>query len=454
MEKEVFFGNKMSISPKLSRFDLSMIVVSLVVGMGIFATPGQVAKYLHNPYLYFIAWVIGGIISFCGALTFAEIGSAYPATGGFYKVFSHCFNPAIAFMVNWILVLSNAMSVAAIILIGAQYILPVIMPINLHNQTGIKIITITSVITLYLLNLLGIKASANTQNILTCFKIGLILILCTAIGRSHSGFGLAIDPNPPIHVINSFGLSLVAIFFTYGGYQQTINFGGDIINAKSNLPKAIFTGLLIVITLYMLINIAYVSVLGMDGLQRRPALAAALAGVIFGSTGFKLVSVLMFASVLAYVNVNFMANPRVYYAMAEDGVLPMQFKKLNKRTQVQEFGLTFFVAAILVVLFFIESFQNMLSYVMFFDTIGLSIAALCIFILRSKAANTDHLTNAYRIKGYPWIPLLFIVSYWSVTIIIFVEHPQAALICLLSFLIGFVIYFFTKRGQKPILNNK
>jgi len=100
----------MNLSPKLSGFDLSMIVVSLVIGMGIFATPGQVARYLHNPYLYFAAWLIEGLVSICGALTFAEIGSAYPATGGFYKGFSYCFNPAFAFMVIWILVLSNATS--------------------------------------------------------------------------------------------------------------------------------------------------------------------------------------------------------------------------------------------------------------------------------------------------------------------------------------------------------
>jgi APA family basic amino acid/polyamine antiporter len=444
----------MNISPKLSRFDLSMIVVSLVVGMGIFATPGQVAQYLHNAHLYLAAWIIGGVVSACGALTFAEIGSIYPATGGFYKVFSYCFNPAFAFVINWILVLSNAMSVAAIILIGAQYIMPIIMPINLQNATGVKIISISSVLPLYLLNLTGVKASASIQNILTLFKIGLILLLCTAIGKSNAVNSLTTDPTPPIHVVNSFGLSMVAIFFTYGGYQQTINFGGDVVNAKFNLPKAIFTGMLMVIALYMLINITYISVLGINGLQSRPALAAALAGIIFGSAGFKIISVLMFASVLAYVNVNFIANPRVYYAMADDGILPMQFKSLNPRTQVQEFGLTFFVAAILLVLFFIDSFQNMLSYVMFFDTIGLSIAALCIFILRSKSTEHYNTENPYRIKWYPWIPLIFILCYWFVTVIIFIEHPRAALICLISFLAGYIIYFFTKRNQRPISNNK
>ncbi|QJD97255.1 amino acid permease [Mucilaginibacter robiniae] len=439
----------MSISPRLNRFDLSMIVISLVIGMGIFATPGQVAQYLRQPSLYFAAWLIGGLVSFCGALTFAEIGSEYPTTGGFYKVFSYCFHPAFAFMINWILVLSNAASVAAVALIGAQYINPIIMPAALQNELGIKLTTITSVLILYVVNFLGVKTSARTQSVLIIFKISLILLLCTAVFKSNTVPDHTIlHTSSSVNSISAFGLSLVAIFFTYGGYQQTINFGGDIINARTNIPKSIFAGMLVVITLYLLINFAYYSVLGINGLQHQPALAATLAGIILGSVGYKVVSVLMFASVLAYINVNIMANPRVYYAMAEEGILPSLFKRVNPRTQVQEFSLSFFVAAVLLILFFVNSFQNVLSYVMFFDTIGLSMAALCIFILRKKRRNTDA-SNVYRIKWYPWIPLLFIICYWFVTVVIFIEHPFAALICLCAFIMGLIIYFFTKLRQKP-----
>lgn len=443
----------MSISPKLSRLDISMIMISLVIGMGIFATPGQVAKYLHQPSLYFAAWLLGGTVSFCGALTFAEIGSTYPTTGGFYKVFSFCFHPAFAFMINWILVLSNAMSVAAVLLIGAQYISPLIMPAYLQNGAGIKLITITAVLILYAVNLTGVKTSAKTQNILTVFKISLILLIGIAVFKSHANVPVTAEDIEVPDIASSLGLSMVAIFFTYGGYQQTINFGGDVINARVNLPKAIFTGMLVVISLYLFINFAYVSVLGIKQLQSQPALAAALAGVIFGSAGYKVVSVMMFASVLAYVNVNIMANPRVYYAMAEDGILPRQFKKVNQRTQVQVFGLTFFVAAIVFVLVFIQSFQKILHYVMFFDTIGLSISALCIFILRAKFKNPDNTANSYRIKWYPFIPLTFIICYWAVTLVIFIEHPFAALICVLSFLAGLIIYYITKRSQRKLSPN-
>ncbi|SDP56139.1 amino acid/polyamine/organocation transporter, APC superfamily [Mucilaginibacter sp. OK268] len=443
----------MSITPKLTRFDLSMIVISLVIGMGIFATPGEVAISSSNPFLYFGAWFFGGAVSLCGALTFAEIGARYPTTGGFYKVFSYCFHPAFAFMINWILVISNAASVAAVALIGAEYINPVIMPTSLQNDLGIKIMTITSVLILYIINFLGIKMSARTQNVLTIFKISMILILCTAVFKSHitpGDYKVIVPPDDNKYNLSAFGISLVAVFFTYGGYQQTINFGGDIINAKTNIPKAIFTGMITVIFLYLLINFAYYSVLGIKGLQHKTALAATLAGAIFGAVGYKIISLLMFVSVLAFINVNIMANPRVYYAMAEDGILPRRFKHVNQQTQVQEFGLSFFVTAVLLILFFISSFQKILSYVMFFDTIGLSTAAVTIFILRKKTKHLDK-TGIYTMKWYPVIPIIFIVAYWFVTISIFIENPLAALICLGAFVTGLIIYFITKNSQKTII---
>lgn len=443
----------MSITPKLTRFDLSMIVISLVIGMGIFATPGEVAISSSNPYLYFGAWFFGGAISLCGALTFAEIGARYPTTGGFYKVFSYCFHPAFAFMINWILVISNAASVAAVALIGAEYINPVIMPKSLQNDLGIKIMTISSVLILYIINFLGIKMSARTQNVLTIFKISMILILCTAVFKSHitpGAYRVIVPPDDNKYNLSAFGISLVAVFFTYGGYQQTINFGGDIINAKTNIPKAIFTGMITVISLYLLINFAYYSVLGIKGLQHKTALAATLAGAIFGAVGYKIISLLMFVSVLAFINVNIMANPRVYYAMAEDGILPNRFKRVNQQTQVQEFGLSFFVTAVLLILFFISSFQKILSYVMFFDTIGLSTAAVTIFILRKKTKHLDG-TGIYTMKWYPAIPIIFIVAYWFVTVSIFIENPMAALICICAFVTGLVIYFITKSRQNTII---
>ncbi|MEO6149129.1 MAG: amino acid permease, partial [Mucilaginibacter sp.] len=202
----------MSIKPKLNRFDLTMIVISLVIGMGIFKSPGEVAIRAGNTWIFFSTWAFGGLVTLCGALTFAEIGARYPAVGGFYKVFSFCYHPAFAFMVNWVLVISNAASVGAVALIGAEYINPILLPADMQTEAWVKIVSIGSILILYLINFLGIKMSARAQNVLTVFKVLMVLVLCTVIFKS--------DVNPSAfkviphggNVVTAFGLSLVAIF--------------------------------------------------------------------------------------------------------------------------------------------------------------------------------------------------------------------------------------------------
>jgi APA family basic amino acid/polyamine antiporter len=438
----------MHIKPKLTRFDLTMIVVSLIIGTGIFKSPGEVAFRSGSPALFFAAWVLGGVVTLCGALTFAEIGARYPTTGGFYKLFSYCYHPAFAFMINWAAILATTASVAAVALIGAEYLNPVVLPGNLQNDTGTKITTIGLVLVVYLINFMGIKTSARVQNLLTIFKVGMIVVLCLAIFKSSGNTSVIPVLKPGGNPVSSFGLSLVAVFFTYTGYQQTINFGGDIVDAKKNIPKAIFAGIAIVIAVYLAINYAYFKVLGIGGLQQNQALAAKMASVVFGPVGEKVTSVLMFVSVLAYVNVSIMSVPRVYYAMAEDGILPPVFKRINPRTQTQEFGMSFFVGMILLILFFVSSFGQMLDTAMFFETIGLSTAAMAIFILRKRTQQLNN-NGIYTIKWYPLVPLFFIVVYWFVTLSICVNNLRATQICLAAFAVGLVIYYVTRMASRP-----
>jgi APA family basic amino acid/polyamine antiporter len=437
----------MSIKPKLNRFDLTMIVISLIIGTGIFKSPGEVALRTGSTTLFFTAWVVGGLVTLCGALTFAEIGARYPNTGGFYKLFSYCYHPAFAFMINWIAVIATTASVAAVALIGAEYLNPILLPASLQNDAGTKLSTIAMVLIVYLVNFLGIKMSARMQNLLTIFKVGMIIVLCLAIFKSDASTVVTKATIPTGNPIASFGLSLVAVFFTYTGYQQTINFGGDVIDAKRNIPKGILMGILIVIAVYMAVNFAYYHVLGMGGLQQNTGLAAKMAAVVFGNIGSKITSVLMFVSVLAYVNVNIMSVPRVYYAMAEDGMLPKIFSRVNPRTQAQEFGMSFFVATILAILFFVNSFGEVLNYAMFFECIGLSTAAIAIFILRKRTRHLDG-TGIYTIKWFPLVPLIFIAVYWFVTISIFMANPKATLVCMSAFVVGLGIYYATKWKKK------
>jgi APA family basic amino acid/polyamine antiporter len=417
-----------------------MIVVSLVIGMGIFRTPVEVAQKAGIPEIFFIAWILGAIVSLFGALTFAEIGSRYPVAGGFYRIFSHCYHPGFAFMVNWMTVISNAASTASVAIIGAEYVQPLLLP-AMEPDFAIKIITLSSMVILYGINMMGIKMSARILNVLMMIKIALIALLIAAVFAAPAH----VEPTSSSSLsspdwLKAFWLCFVPVFFTYGGYQQTMNFGGDIPNAAKTMPRAIFYGIAIILTLYILVNFSYFRVLGFEGLKNSNTLAADVARVLLGDAAFKVVAVIMFLSVMAYVNASIMSNPRVYYAMAEDRVLPSIFKRVNSRTQVQEFGVSIFVAFIVLTLFFSSSFIQVLGYVMFFDSISLITASAAIFVLRHRAGKTGDPDGVFKMKGYPWMPTLFIIVYSLVNISVLISNPQASLIGFVLFLSGFPIY--------------
>lgn len=439
----------MSIKPKLGPFDLTMIVVGLVIGMGIFRTPVSVARETGTPLLFYAVWVLGGLVTLCGALTYAEIGSRYPVAGGFYKVLSYGFHPAYSFMINWTLVISNGASIAAVALVGAEYIGPVLLPEAMQHEGGRKTIAITAVIVLYIINMLGIRMSATWQNVLTVFKITLVLLLCLAAFSSSVAPPVEQAVTPVSHGwAYIFGAALVPVFFTYGGYQQTINFGSDVREPSKNMPRSIFLGIGIILLLYITVNYAYVKVLGFEQLKHTDALAARMVAVFFGEYGFKITSVLLFLSVLGYANVNLMSNPRMYYAMAEDGVLPAVFKRVNSKTQVQEVALSVFAAMVVGMLYFMNNFDNIIRYVMLFDTIGLASAAATIFILRKNTAHLDN-TGIYKMKLYPLLPAFFITVYLFVTVNIFIKDIHQALSGMIWFVAGLPIYFFMRRAVRP-----
>jgi basic amino acid/polyamine antiporter, APA family len=180
--------------------------------------------------------------------------------------------------------------------------------------------------------------------------------------------------------------------------------------------------------------------LGFEGLKNSTTLAADVARVLLGENAFKIVAIIMFLSVMAYVNASIMSNPRVYYAMAEDKVLPPIFKRVNNRTQVQEFAVTVFVAFIVLTLFFSSSFTQVLGYVMFFDSISLITASAAIFVLRHRAKNNGDPEGIFKMRGYPWLPAFFIIVYTMVNISVLVSNPQASLIGFILFLSGFPLY--------------
>jgi basic amino acid/polyamine antiporter, APA family len=444
----------MKSTTRLNLFDLTMIVVSLVIGMGIFRTPVNVAQKAGSADMFFLAWIVGGLIALCGALTYAEIGSRLPVTGGYYKIFSYCYHPSIAFAINCIILVSNAASLAGVALIGSEYLANVLFKGSSNINTIKLIISTIAVIIFYGVNLLGLKMSARTQNVLTVIKIGVVVFLISALFTGD--YTTTYTPPPAVapdfmSILKAFGACLVAVSFTYGGYQQTINFGGEVQNPSKILPKGIFFGIAIIMLLYITINYTYYKVIGFGNLKEAQSIAAILAGKLFGEKGFTILSVLLFLSVLAYVNVLLMSNPRVMYAMSDEGVLPAVFKRVSTKRNVIVVSLTAFAALSLVTLFYGKSFDEILNHTIFLDSIGMATSAGTIFILRKRGVGGNE-KNSYRMKLYPLLPLIFIAAYLFIGTSIAINTPKAAWVSALIFAVFFALYFvlrIIKKSPQP-----
>ncbi|HEV2354055.1 MAG TPA: APC family permease, partial [Puia sp.] len=437
---------------QLNLFDLSMIVVSLVIGMGIFRTPVVAAARAGTPAIFFLAWILGGIIAFCGALTYAEIGSRYPVTGGYYKIFSLAYHPSLAFSINCVELISNAGSTAFVAVVGAEYIGHFFYagPTPAVFRGGV---TAVAVVIFYVINLLGLRMSSRVQNALTLGKILLILLLLASLFGTHPlPSPIPVAAAVPVHHFGFFralGFALVAVSFSYGGYQQTINFGGEIRNAGRFIPRGIGYGIAIIIFLYLSLNFVYVKVIGFHSLQTADSIAALLMGRLFGPAGDEILRCLMFISVLAYVNVSIMSNPRVMFAMSGEGILPAVFSKRTARHEVIIWSLTAFSATIILTLVFTSTVEKILDWTIFMDSIAFAFSASTLFVLRRRHMGEER--EIYRMKGFPWIPAFFVLAYLSVTVSIAVADPRSAFYCVLLF-IGFFILYFILRSRRRLGN--
>lgn len=457
---------------KLQLFDLTMIIISFVIGMGIFRTPVNVAAATPTPFVFYLCWVAGGLVAFCGALTYAEIGSRLPVTGGYYKVFAYAYHPSIAFAINCIILVSNAASCAAVALVGAEYISSVLIPAskdaaylqNAGNAESFRtiqvVIALVAIALFYIVNMLGLRMSAKTQSVLMIIKIGMVLLLIAPLF-------FAVNESPAVSVVGSgemspllseyikaFGIGLVAVSFSYGGYQQTINFGEEVERPNKNIPRGIFIGIFVIILLYVLINYAYVQVIGFEELKTSSNIAAIMASKVFGAQAERILSVLLFLGVLAYVNAVLLSNPRVMYAMGEDRILPAAFTRRNNR-EVLTISLSVFAALAALIVFWAQEFDRILSFTIFLDCFGMALSAATIFIIRKR---TKHLngTGIFSMKLYPLLPLIFIAAYIFVAISIALDYEKnnyAAAIGL-AVLLFFTVLYFIVRSLKPNNDDK
>jgi APA family basic amino acid/polyamine antiporter len=435
------------IRPRLSTFDTAMVVFSLVVGIGIFRTPAIVASAAGGTSLFFAAWIAAGFVSLIGALTFAEIGARYPRAGGYYRVVADCYNPTLAFMLNWSQTLMQGAGAAGVAFIGADYLMPVLLPPQFRTGHASLVLACATMLILLILNYRGVKPGARAQNLLSILKIAMIVGLAAA--------ALLLAPRAPVTgatAATPTGLrlasALIPCFYAYGGYQLTMNLGADLKDARRRFPLAITAGMLTVVGLYLLLNFAYQRVLGINGIAESKLVAAALSRATFGSSGEVLVSIAVFLSAAGFVNATIIQMPRSFYAMAQDGVLPRAFLRVNPHTQTQEVGLLFFGATMLVPAFLLGSFEKLLNYVMFTDTISLAVVASTLFVLRHRRVGD----GGFSVLGYPVLPGFYMACLLVVAARVFSLEPRLAVTGIAIMLTGWPLFRLgrTLFGGRPV----
>jgi len=423
-----------------------MIVVSLVVGIGIFRTPAMVAGATGTAGRFLAAWVIGGAASLVGALVFAEIGSRFPRAGGYYKVVAHCWRPMTAFLLNWSQVLKESAGAAGVAVIGAEYLMRLSAgrTVPAGATTAIAAALLSGLI---LLNAAGIRAASRAQNLLSLAKIVLILGLAASgllLARGGvEGAAAASSPDPGSASPAGMLTALVAVFYAFGGYQNTINLGGDVRHPRRNMPLGVVGGMAVVTVIYLAINLAYVTTLGLDGVAGSPLVGADLARAVFGRAGETFVSLAIFLSAAGFLNAAILHLPRAYLAMAEDGLLPPVLGRTNARTGSQPGGLVFFAVTSLGPLLLLGTFENLLGYVIFTDVLGLVVAASCLFVLRRRG---DDGAEVFRMPGYPWLPAAYVMILFGVAGDILVRRPTLAATGAGLVLAGVPLYYAMRRG--------
>jgi APA family basic amino acid/polyamine antiporter len=330
---------------------------------------------------------------------------------------------------------------AGVAFIGADFLVPVVLPPQWQTPRASQAVACGMMMLLLALNYRGIKPGARAQNLLSGLKILMIVALAAValVLFPHAPASTA-EPDSPVAL--RLVSALIPCFYAYGGYQLTMNLGADLKDARRRFPLAIAGGMLMVVALYLLLNLAYEHALGIDGIAHSSLAAAALAHAIFGTGGETLVSIAVFLSAAGFVNATILQMPRSYYAMAEDGVLPRAFLKVNVETQVQEVGLAFFGATMLVPAFMLGSFDKLVHYIIFTDTLTIAAVASTLFVLRSRRTGD----GGYVMLGYPLLPALYIASLLAVAARAFSLEPSLCVAGIVILLTGWPLFRLGRRA--------
>jgi len=430
----------------LRLFDATMVVMGGMIGAGIFINPAFVAQALPSARLVLLVWMIGGIIAFIGALIFAELGALLPQAGGQYVYLKRGIHPLLGFLNGWGLfwVITTG-AIAFVSAMAAEYLTAMFE----INKSAAKPIAVAAILLISIPNYLGVRWGSLTLNlfmILKIFALGCLIVaglLAPIDHSSHSFKGLAVPPLD-CSLIPMLGIALVPVLFSYGGWQNCNNIAEEVIEPAQTIPRSVMIGTAAVITIYLLANVVYLRVLGVDGLAASTTPAADVMMQIFGPFGQKLISLAVIISTLGLVNLLVLASPRVYFAAVRDKGLLGKAGRLHEKYRTP--SLLIVAQAIWSILLLIfGTYRQLLSYIVFADWLFFGLAAVSLFVFRKKLANEP---RPFRAWGYPILPALFTLFAGFMVVNTFVTQFRASAIGLLLLLSGVPVYYLSPKKPK------
>ncbi len=428
---------------RLGLLDTSFLVIGAVVGSGIYMTPGIIAAGLPSPGLLLTVWLAGGLITLCGALSFAELGAMYPQAGGQYVYLREAYGPGAAFLFGWAFFgFIMCGGLAALAVAFAEFLgsfIPVVstghvlLRLDLlglpYSLSAGQVVAALSILLLTFLNSFGIRSGAVVQNILTVFRLGTVAALVglgVVFGAKAGGsnFHPLFPPGPAFPaVLKPLGLALVAVFWTYDGWYSVNCTAEEIRDPERTIPRGLALGVLAVTAIYVLVNFVYLLALPIDRLKGVIRVGELAASALFGGGGVALFSALVMVSVFGCLNANLLFGPRVFYAMARDGHFFRAMGRLGPRTHVPT-GALWGQAAWSAALCLSGTYESLYEYMVFALLLFFAATGVAIFVLRRKAPG---LSRPYRAWGYPVVPVIFIVMCLAVFASIVLRQPLKAL---------------------------
>jgi APA family basic amino acid/polyamine antiporter len=417
------------------------IVIGTTIGSGIFRSPAGIADKLPGPLPLAAIWVAGGLLALCGALSFAELGSIYPRTGGVYAYIKEGFGRMPAFLFGWAeITVIRAAAVGAIATTFADYFLRVT---HLLPPEDSRYVAAVAIVVMGIVNILGVKWGTLTISITTVAKYGgllFIIILALAIGLPQTGGNFTPAAPPGSFSMSAFGLALVSVLWAYDGWGDLSYVGGEVKDPQKNLPKALILGTLAIIAIYLLANVAYLAVLSVDEMRRSPLVAADVAERVLGTAGVVFVSVTVMLSTFGSLTASLFASPRIFFAMAEDGLFFRPVARVHPRFGTPHVAIGINIA-LAVVFVLIRTFDQLADAFVTAIIPFYALAVAAMFVLRRRP---DY-TPAFRTPGYPVVPLLFVLStiYLLANALVDPSSRIATAITLGIVLVGIPVYYLT-----------